>query len=236
MTSARRRPRTGRRGGAPRSLTEDQIVDAALTITRGDGLDGLTMTALADRLGVGVMTLYSYFRGRDELLDAMAHRAAVDLYDHHDDIAGASWEVQLSVHYKSIRNSLKRHPTLADLLFYRSQVFPAGGPEFDEIVAHARRHVESMVAGGVAPETAVRAFLGLSLFTVASAVGEGDLRHGATEYRERIDAYMKSVGAGLPGDIEKRTWFGSDEQFEAMLDFVIRGVATTIGEDDKDTS
>ena len=41
-----------------------------------NGLDGLTMNALATRLGVGVMTIYSYYRGRDELLDAMADRAA----------------------------------------------------------------------------------------------------------------------------------------------------------------
>lgn len=233
MTSSR--SRSARRGGAPRSLTEEQIVDAAMAITRAQGLDGLTMTALAGRLRVGVMTLYSYFRGRNELLDAMAHRAAVELYDHHDDITGASWQVELRTHYRAIRNSLKRHPTMADLLFYRAQVLPGGGPEFDEIVDHARRHVGAMVDGGVAPAVAVRAFLGLSSFTVASTLRQDDYGEGAPEYRERFESYAKSIGATLPVGLEGDIRFGSDDQFEAMLDFVIRGVETTIGEHASDS-
>jgi AcrR family transcriptional regulator len=229
MTSSRGHSRAVRRGGAPRSLTEDQIVDVALAITRAEGLDGLTMTALADRLGVGVMTLYSYFRGRDELLDAMAHRAAVELYDHHEDITGATWDVELLVHYKAIRSSLKRHPALADLLFYRGQVLPAGGPEFDEIASHVRRHVEAMVAGGVAPASAVRAFLGLSMFTLASTLRDDD-REAVSGNRERIDDLVKSVSATLPDSVGGDVRFGSDEQFEAMLAFVIRGIEATIGE------
>src|ERR1700682_1244113 len=70
-------------------VTPHDTSDAGLT--RELGQDRLTMAGLAERLGVGAMTLYSYFRSRDELLDAMARRAAVELYDRHVDLDGASW-------------------------------------------------------------------------------------------------------------------------------------------------
>jgi AcrR family transcriptional regulator len=105
------------------------------------------MAGLAERLGVGAMTLYSYFRSRDELLDAMARRAAVELYDRHVDLDGASWDVELREHYHQIRENLKSaNPTLADLLFYRGQVL-AGRELAEEIAAHWRRHVDAMIAG-----------------------------------------------------------------------------------------
>ena len=85
MNSSRARS-TRRRGGLKRSLTEDQIVEAALGLTHELGLHRLTMAGLAERLGVGAMTPYSYFRSRDELLDAMARRA--ELYDGHVDLGG----------------------------------------------------------------------------------------------------------------------------------------------------
>jgi AcrR family transcriptional regulator len=54
-------------------LTPDKIITTALEIADADGdLDRLTVRRLSSELGVGAMTLYSYFRSRDDILDAMA--------------------------------------------------------------------------------------------------------------------------------------------------------------------
>ncbi|MGW0043530.1 TetR/AcrR family transcriptional regulator [Rhodococcus sp. NPDC003348] len=58
---------------SPRPLTPERIIEAALAICNTEAdLDRLTVRRLAAELGVGVMTLYGYFRSKDEILDAMA--------------------------------------------------------------------------------------------------------------------------------------------------------------------
>jgi AcrR family transcriptional regulator len=55
------------------ALSPERIIEAALSISDSDGdLDRLTVRRLASDLGVGTMTLYSYFRGKDDILDGMA--------------------------------------------------------------------------------------------------------------------------------------------------------------------
>jgi AcrR family transcriptional regulator len=208
-----------------RSLTEDQIVEAALGLTHELGLDKMTMAGLAEQLGVGAMTLYSYFRSRDELLDAMARRAAVDLYDGHVDLDGESWDVELREHYQQVRENLKANPTLADLLFYRGQVL-AGTELSEDIAAHWRRHTDAMIVGGIESTVAVRALYGLSMFCFASALRVEDLRE-STEYRQRIEETLTAIGR-LPQGSAPDVRFGSDEQFDTMLDLVLRGLKSTI--------
>jgi AcrR family transcriptional regulator len=222
LSASSRGSTNARRGGVRRSLSEERIVDAALELTLECGLDGLTMAALAERLGVGAMTLYSYFRSRSELLGAMAQQAVVELYDEHVDVEGGDWIGELRAHYRSVRESLKRHPSLADLLFYRSEMLPGNGEIRDRLGEHIRRHVDSMVRGGVEPSVAVRAFYGLSMFTVASVLREGDLEPLEDRLGEPVET-MLHIGAsqhGFTADVR----FGSDEQFEAMLDLMLRGL------------
>jgi AcrR family transcriptional regulator len=59
-----------RRGPRPR-LSVDAVVDAAIAIAGDDGLDAVTMRAVADRVGSSPMTLYTYVPGKAELLDLM---------------------------------------------------------------------------------------------------------------------------------------------------------------------
>ena len=55
-----------------RALTRERIVETAVRIGDTESLDTLTVRRLAGELGVGAMTLYSYFRNKEEILDAMA--------------------------------------------------------------------------------------------------------------------------------------------------------------------
>lgn len=68
VTKAQAAPRVGR----PRRLTTEQVVDAGLAV----GLDGLTMAAVAQHLGVRVTVLYNYVASRDELMRLASARVA----------------------------------------------------------------------------------------------------------------------------------------------------------------
>jgi AcrR family transcriptional regulator len=55
-------------------LNEETVVDAALALIAERSLDGLSMRALGEQLGVEAMSLYHWFASKDRLLDAVADR------------------------------------------------------------------------------------------------------------------------------------------------------------------
>jgi AcrR family transcriptional regulator len=62
-------------------LTVKAIVTAAIEIADTNGLDALSMRNVAERLGVGVMSLYTYVPGKLELIDLMLDTAYSELYE-----------------------------------------------------------------------------------------------------------------------------------------------------------
>ncbi|MFR9750096.1 TetR/AcrR family transcriptional regulator [Nocardia sp. 004] len=57
-------------------LHRTAIVDAAIELADTEGLDALSMRRIADRLGVGAMSLYRHIANKDELLTAMTDEVA----------------------------------------------------------------------------------------------------------------------------------------------------------------
>ncbi|KAB1914399.1 TetR/AcrR family transcriptional regulator [Micromonospora sp. AMSO31t] len=64
----RTREKASRKGG---DLSVERIVRAAIEVADADGLAALSMRRVAERLGVGTMTLYTHVPGKGELLDVM---------------------------------------------------------------------------------------------------------------------------------------------------------------------
>ena len=67
-TSPDDRPRVGR----PPRISREMIAEAAHQV----GLDGLTLRAVADRLGVSIAALYHHVSGKDELMRLAAEHSA----------------------------------------------------------------------------------------------------------------------------------------------------------------
>lgn len=59
-----------RRGRRPK-VSVDEVVDAAIELADRAGLESLSMRSLADDLGVGAMSLYTYVASRDDLIVLM---------------------------------------------------------------------------------------------------------------------------------------------------------------------
>ena len=92
---------SARTGPGPKpGLSVDAIVAAAIAVADTDGLAGLSMRAVAERLGVTAMALYTYVPGKDELLDLMYDGAHAELPGRSDLDEGwrsavASWATDL---------------------------------------------------------------------------------------------------------------------------------------------
>lgn len=116
---SKRPRRTGERpgqepGGEP-PLSRERIVAAAVELLDAQGVDGLTMRRLADRLGSGVMSLYWYVDNKEGVFD-LALDSVLE-YRGPPPIAGSgNWREDVVHMLEDWRASMLRHPWSASLL------------------------------------------------------------------------------------------------------------------------
>jgi AcrR family transcriptional regulator len=103
-------------------LSREQVARAALDLADANGLEALSMRALADRLDVGTMTLYGYYRNKDELLDAVVDVAMSDAEPDLPPVEG--WKEQLRSLVLRARRNLQQHPSLVELRVRRPVLRP----------------------------------------------------------------------------------------------------------------
>jgi AcrR family transcriptional regulator len=112
-------------GGAPETaspaLSRERIAEAALGFLDRHSLDELSMRRLAAELGVGTMTLYGYFRSKEELLDAVSDltfdRVALPP-------AEGSWREQIREVVMVVHRTLAHHPAAARIRAERPILTP----------------------------------------------------------------------------------------------------------------
>lgn len=61
-------------------VTIEALIEAAVALADEHGLDALTMRAVAERVGIGAMTLYGFVPGKSELLELMLDTVAGTTY------------------------------------------------------------------------------------------------------------------------------------------------------------
>ena len=102
-------PRTTRRP----TLTLDRICGTAVEVADRDGLDGLSMRALARALGVEAMSLYHHVPHKEALLDLMVDAVFAEF---HDPRPGGDWRAELRERSEVGRAAMKRHPWAIGLM------------------------------------------------------------------------------------------------------------------------
>jgi AcrR family transcriptional regulator len=103
------RPERAGRGPAP-SLSRDEITSAAVSLADTQGIETVSMRALAVELGVGAASLYRYVARKDELIEMMAD--AVMGNDLQFEIRG-EWRADLRSVARGLRAMTLRHPWMA---------------------------------------------------------------------------------------------------------------------------
>src|SRR4051794_7838857 len=76
-----------------RTLNREAVIDVALAIVDEDGLEGLSMRRVADRLETGPASLYAHVANKDELTELVYDRVLAEVQVQQPD--RRRWEEQL---------------------------------------------------------------------------------------------------------------------------------------------
>ncbi|KAA0017956.1 mycofactocin system transcriptional regulator MftR2 [Antrihabitans cavernicola] len=97
-----------------RSLSEREIVEAALRVVQKDGLANLSMRRLSRELGMSPMAPYYYVADKKELLDLVVSAALAGIRPPTRD--SGTWQHRLRIVIDQIEERLRKHPGLGDVL------------------------------------------------------------------------------------------------------------------------
>jgi AcrR family transcriptional regulator len=152
-------------GRAPQ-ISREAVLAAALRLADDDGLEAVTMHAVARRLRVTPMALYRHVDDKNALLDGLVELL---LTEYPLPLAGESWDERLTMLAAGIRATARRHPAVFPLLLTRPAVTPAARAARDAVhaalregglpeneVARAERLISTAVLGFAVSEAAGR--------------------------------------------------------------------------------
>ncbi|MFG1614735.1 TetR/AcrR family transcriptional regulator [Nonomuraea wenchangensis] len=165
--------------GRPAQLSRPAVVAAAMAVADEHGLAGLTMPAVAARLGVTTMALYRHVASKDDLLDALVEALLPPLPP---ESGGASWQERLGAMAAAVRDTAARHPAVFPLLLQRPAATERAREIRDGVVAALRQ-------AGLAPGPAARAERLISTAVLGYAAGEAAGRFDHHDRRVRDEDF-----------------------------------------------
>jgi TetR/AcrR family transcriptional regulator, tetracycline repressor protein len=209
----RRRPRG--------SLTRRQIVDAALELADQDGLEALSMPALAQRLECGVMTIYGYVDSKEDLLDAIALRGLADLRLPRplpDEASGV-----LLAWGRAMRQTLLEHPSLPVIFLARAVIGPGIFHGIEALLG-------ALGPSGMQPRVGVHAIYAVLIYTIGFVAWElpRTRRQSESDY---ATSWRRGFAELPPHDfpltasiLPELPRLAGAEQFETGLTALVRGL------------
>jgi AcrR family transcriptional regulator len=217
------------------SINAAEIIAGAFEVARRVSLDQLSMPALAEHLGVGVTSIYWYFRKKDDLLNAMTD-IAVDKYIRElppvpDDLP---WQDVLCNHCRSSRDVHRNDQILSDLFLIRTATYTPDATrrlfELEEAVIHR------LVDAGFTADNALMVFNVASVYTRGIIIHDRILRLSDTptldvDRQRRITDW--STMPLLESLIDRHPLAGTtDEDFEFGMARLISGFEVLLREQD----
>ncbi len=149
------------------SINPDDIIEGAFELAEQIGIDNLSMPLLGKHLGVGVTSIYWYFRKKDDLLNAMADRALRQYVFATPYVEATDWRETLRNHARTMRKTFTGNPILCDLILIRSALSPRatrlGVQEVEKAIA-------GLVEAGLSPEEAFDTYSAVSMHVRGSVV------------------------------------------------------------------
>jgi len=205
-------------------LSRERVATAALELADADGLEALSMRTLADRLGVGTMTLYGYYRNKDELLDAVVDAAMEDGEGGAPPLEG-DWREQLRGLVLKARRNLLQHPSLVELRVRRPVLRP-------EALRFSETALGILRGAGLDVREATAAFRLLFTYTFGFAA-----LSPAESTEEDRRAALAALAALPPNEYpalteareEASMAMGGEEVFEYGLERILDGLEVRLG-------
>ena len=216
------------------SINPDDIIKGAFELAEDVGIDNLSMPLLGKHLGVGVTSIYWYFRKKDDLLNAMTDRALKQYVFATPYVEAKDWRETLANHARTMRKTFLGNPILCDLILIRSALSPRAAKLG---VAAVEKAIESLAEAGLSPEDAFETYSAVSVHVRGSVVlqrlyDKNRSNDGAGDFEETmvIDPETTPLMAKLTR--EGHRIGASDEQnfeygLECILEHAERLIETT---------
>lgn len=212
-------------------LTTGRIVRAAIELADAEGLEGLSMRKVADRLGFTTMSLYRHVPGRDQLVELMYDEAMGEHPKAHD----GDWRARLEAVARHAWRIRERHPWMAEVRGTRRLPGP-------NAVAHYDRMLAALAGTALRPSEVIAAIGLLGRFVDAEALVLAETRReerrsGVSEQEwwgardslyERLDRYPTLTHLWESGG-----WEHPEDSFEFGLRRVLDGIEALIRERDE---
>ncbi|OBB92707.1 TetR/AcrR family transcriptional regulator [Mycobacterium sp. 852002-30065_SCH5024008] len=149
------------------SINPDDIISGAFELAEQVSIDNLSMPLLGKHLGVGVTSIYWYFRKKDDLLNAMTDRALSKYVFATPYVEASDWRETLRNHARLMRKTFMGNPILCDLILIRAALSPKaarlGAEEMEKAIAN-------LVEAGLTPEDAFDTYSAVSVHVRGSVV------------------------------------------------------------------
>jgi TetR/AcrR family tetracycline transcriptional repressor len=200
-------------------LSRDVIAARALEVLNEVGLDGLTMRVLAKDLGVQAPTLYWHMKNKQELLDAMADRLAVETAEGLEaPRRDESWQDWLVALAQRTRTAMLRYRDGARMA--------AGAYSSNPVVGRTVELVlRTLQDAGFTTAEAARTFPVLLHYTVGFTIEE-QARAGAAYDRNPYDRELPVDAARYPLTASVKNELFTVDSFEHGLRVILAGIAT----------
>src|SRR5271170_4343934 len=167
------------------SINPDDIISGAFELAEQVSIDNLSMPLLGKHLGVGVTSIYWYFRKKDDLLNAMTDRALSKYVFATPYVEASDWRETLRNHARLMRKTFMGNPILCDLILIRAALSPKaarlGAQEMERAIAN-------LVEAGLAPEDAFDTYSAVSVHVRGSVV-----LHRLYEKNQSADSESRAI-------------------------------------------
>jgi AcrR family transcriptional regulator len=221
------------------SINPDDIIKGAFELAEDVGIDNLSMPLLGQHLGVGVTSIYWYFRKKDDLLNAMTDRALKQYVFATPYVEAKDWRETLRNHARTMRKTFLGNPILCDLILIRSALSPRAAKLG---VVAVEKAIESLAEAGLSPEDAFDTYSAVSVHVRGSVVlqrlyDKNRASDGAGDFEETMVIDLETTPLMAKLTREGHRIGASDEQnFEYGLECILDHAGRLIDEAKKKKS
>src|SRR3989440_1365730 len=205
------------------ALSKDRVLEAAVALADGEGIEALSMRKLGQEVGVEAMSLYNHLRNKEELLNGM-----VDIVFSEIDLptAGEDWPTAMRRRAISARQALKRHPWAIGLMESR----PRPGPS---TLRHHDSVLRSLREGGMSVEMAAHAYSILDSYIYGFTLNEQSLPfdNSPEKVAEVARTIMREMPAGeypyltaMPVEHAMKPGYDYGDEFEWGITLILEGL------------
>jgi AcrR family transcriptional regulator len=196
-------------------LSRERVLDAAMAIVEADGVAGLSMRALAAKLGVAVTAIYWHVGNKDELLAALVERIGREAGAIRT--TGRTPEQRIVSTARSLLASIDAHGALVGLAHQQ------GG--LAVVFAPARRAIaEQFAAGGLRGDRLVDATNAVIQVVAAYSLTEAVMSRSPAQRTDQVQLWDGPAPIDAAAARRLHQPPDTERAFEVSLRAVVRGL------------